>query len=119
MDISDEDKLKSFLLLSSLNNPLTRYLINTILLEIIRSLEQFSTKEVLQFKRYCGSEESVVVIPSNFCFNFLMDLLLYINIYLFNTLCTHKLYNKDAFLKVYKGTIGQVVFVNPCRIIII
>ena len=46
MDMSNEDKLKSFPLLSPLYVLLAWYLINTMLLEIVRQSEHFLTKNI-------------------------------------------------------------------------
>ena len=56
--------MKSFPLLISLNIPLTQYLIRTLLLETVKLLEKSLNYNLLNIRRYCGSEVSIVVIPS-------------------------------------------------------
>ena len=83
---------------------------------------------MLHFQRYYGPETSVVVIfVVSFILNFFMNPLLLIVIFNININITIHLFNLFSYIKIsikmylknYKGMIAQIIFVKPCRIIII
>ena len=55
--------MNTFPLLSSLNIILPKHFINTVLLEIVRLSARFPKSTLLRFRRLCGSELSIIVIP--------------------------------------------------------